>query len=390
MRRLWLHIGSHKTGTTTVQDTFLFNRSLLLQRGLAFVHGTAESHLHQYLASIDPKSILPAGFALTDPAAFATHLARGPADVVFASSENFSFFFTQQAVDDLAAAVRPHFDDVRILAYIRRQDRHAISHHQEGARPERLPEGVLWGHALTALPEPAAHQRLYLDYDQRLMLWENAFGRGSLHVRMYDRAHLANGDVVNDILGLMGLNEGGSADDGLVRVPDKNLALGQQKAKVGHLANAITTDALLTRSLLRALPQNDDRMLPSAEAARAFLEPYRESNRALNARLGLTPYPDLFPDSFDDYPATATDPWTEDNANSALRTVIALLATGSGYKTALTPDDLRNAAIALKVKSPESALRFIQAAQRLRPDGPNILRLLTELEQRVAEIKAPR
>ena len=390
MRRLWLHIGSHKTGTTTVQDTFLFNKSLLQSRGLAFVHGTTESHLHQFVASIDPKSLLPSGYALNNPAAFAAHLARGPADEVFGSSENFSFFFTQKAIDDLAIALLAHFDDIRILAYIRRQDRHAISHHQEGARPERLPEGMLWGHALTALPEAAEHQRLYLDYDQRLALWENAFGRHSLHVRVYDRAFLANGDVVHDILGVIGLNEGGTAEDGLERVPDKNLALGQQKAKVGHLANAIITDPLLTRSLLRALPQTEDRMMPSAEEARAFLAPYRAGNRALNARLGLTSHPDLFPDDFDDYPATATNLWTEDNANSALRTVIALLYSAGGHKNSLTAEDLRNAATALKLKAPASALRFAQAAQRLRPTGPNILRLVADLEQRVAEIKAPR
>ncbi|MBI1172181.1 hypothetical protein GC209_12330 [bacterium] len=178
MKRLTLHIGSHKTGTSTLQVTFRDNEAALLARGLAVARVPPWEHVHPYLVFTNPARIFPEGYHLTDPEAFAAFLADRPADHVFASSENFSFFFRQGAIDDLARALKRRFDRIRIVVYLRRQDRHAVSHHQEGARADRPPEGQLWGHALTALPEPAPIQRLYLDYDQRLSMWESAFWRG--------------------------------------------------------------------------------------------------------------------------------------------------------------------------------------------------------------------
>lgn len=380
MRRLWLHIGSHKTGTTTVQDTFLANKSLLQERGLSYMHGGTQSHLHQYLAMLDTATLIPHGFGVPQPRKFAEFLASAPGDEVFGSSENFSFLFRQTATDTLAKVLMPLFDEVRILIYLRRQDRHAISHHQEGARPERQPEGDLWGHALTALPQAMPHQKYYLDYDRRVGLWEKSFGAQNVTVRLYDRKYLKDGDIVPDVLTTMGIR-----DDGLQRLTDKNLALGMTKAKVGHLANAILGDDLITRSFLRALPQKDEKMLPSAEQARAFLEPYREGNRRLNERFGVTEFPDLFPDDFDDYPQAPSDSWSDAAANSALRTVMAVMSTGDGAKNGLTLEDLRSAALALQHSHPGSALRFAQAAQRLRPNGPVIVRLIADLEARLAQ-----
>lgn len=383
-RRLWLHIGSHKTGTTTAQDTFRFNRKLLAGRGLGFAHGTGVSRLHEYLSTIDAAHFLPQGFHVIDPQAFAAHVAEAKGDTVFASSENFSFFFAIGPIAALAAALRAHFDEVRILAYIRRQDRHAISHHQEGARPDRPPEGALWGHSLTALPEPQPLQRLYLDYNARLALWEEIFGVENVTVRMYERAHLKNRDIVADILSVLGVS-----DEGIQPVADKNNGLGLQKAKVGHLANSIFGDPRITAALTRALPPNDPKMLPKADSARAFLEPYRDSNRALNARRQITEFPDLFPDDFDFYPTAPTDKWNEVSANSAMRAVISVLGSRDGRKNALYFDDLRQAALALREQSPGPALRFAKAAQRIRPNALQITKLVNELQEVITRRDAP-
>ena len=334
-------------------------------------------NLHQYLSYADPKAILPQGYKTADPVKFAAMLAAGPSDQVFGSSENFSFFFQQAAMDALAAALKPRFDDIRILVYLRRQDRHACSHHQEGARPHRKPEGLLWGHALTALPEPAAHQQLYLNYDHRVGLWENAFGRDAVTVRVFDRTLLKDADVVADILSLMGIDP-----HGLARVPDSNPTLGRLKATIGHLANALLADGGVTLKLLRALPRHEDRMIPSASEAEQFLAPYRAGNRRLNQRLQLTPFPDLFPDDFDDYPQTASVDLTPAEAVDGLRAVIATLGKTASAFQSLTPNDLRLAASALQKTAPESALRLVQAAAILRPTGPAILKLKAELEAR--------
>ena len=380
MRRLTLHIGAHKTGTTALQESLVLNKALLASRGLGYAHSAGTCHLHEYLSVIDPASVLTQGYGVVDLNRFADDLAVTPGQAVFGSSENFSFFFRQAPIDALAKALQSRFDEVHILCYIRRQDRHAISHHQEGARPDRPPEGQLWGHALTALPQPRPHQSLYLDYDRRLAMWENAFGRQNVTVRMYDRKYLLDGDIVTDVLGVLGIPA-----EGIVPVPRMNHALGLQKAKVGHLANELFNNEPLTRALLRALPQDEARMMPSVAAAREFLAPYRDSNRRLNERLGLTEFPDLFPEDFDDFPEDARDGWSDAAATSALRAVIATLGKSKTVMEDLTADDLRKAAIALEKSDAPAALRLVRAAHLLRPNGAQINRLKTALEGRVVK-----
>lgn len=378
MKRLTLHIGSHKTGTSTIQSAFGENAALLLSRGLALARVKPWEHVHPFLVFVNPSEIFPAGYHVADPVAFADFLADRPGDHVFASSENFSFFFQQRAIDDLAVALKSRFDQIRIVAYLRRQDRHAVSHHQEGARADRPPEGLLWGHALTALPEALELQRLYLDYDQRLAMWERAFGTANLSVRVFDRALLEQGDVVADLLNLMKI-----PGDGLVRWPDLNISLSRLQAKVGHIANEAIGDDGVTQRLLDALfaPQ-DERMVPSANAARAYLAPYQDSNRRLNARLSITAFPDLFPDDFSDYPETAADDLSQAECVTGLRTVIRTLGGARMYLHDLTADDLRLSAKILLKSEPWLALRLARAAQSLRPNGKAIAEMIAELEAR--------
>ncbi|MGV8987414.1 MAG: hypothetical protein ACOH2H_14170 [Cypionkella sp.] len=378
MRRLTLHIGSHKTGTSTLQVTLRENEALLFGRGLGVARVAPWPHVHPFLGFVDRNEIFPAGYKVNDPEAFASFLGGQKAEHALASSENFSFFFQQSAVDDLAAALKPLFDEIRIVVYLRRQDRHAVSHHQEGAKPDRSPEGLLWGHSLNALPDPTPQQRLYLDYNHRIAMWEKAFGSDNLSVRVFDRTLLNNGDIVSDMLSLIGV-----ADDGLVRLPDRNVSLGRLQAKVGHIANEVLGDDRVTQRLLDALPASDDRMIPSAAAARTFLEPYREGNRRLNDRLAVTPFPDLFPDDFSDYPETASEEMSEADCSTALQAVVRTLAPKKTPVNAMTADDLRMAAVAMRKVDPDVALRLIRAAHSLRPEGPAIQKLLADLEARL-------
>ncbi len=384
MRRLSLHIGAHKTGTTSLQVSLQQNEALLRARGLSYATVASAPHVHRHLGYLNPEQIFPQGFCLHDPEGFAAFLAQQPTDHVCASSENFSFIFDQQVLSDLALALGRVFGQIDILVYLRRQDRHAVSHHQEGAKPNRRPEAALWGHGLNALPDPSPMQRLYLDYDARLRLWENAFGQQALRVRIFDRALLVNGDIVADALNLIGIDH-----RGLTKVADRNLSLGHLQAVIGHLANDAVAEPAITARLLEAFPWHATKMLPTQAAARAFLAPYVESNRRLNARLQISANPDLFGDDFTDYPPQSSETLAQDDWANALRVVIATLAKGGSAMGDLTADDLRDASVALEKTQPEAALRLIRAAQELRPNGGLIYKIKTELEARLRGTAPP-
>ena len=377
MRRLFLHIGAHKTGTTALQHSLHQNRVLLGAVGAAFVSAQSVPHLHPYLGPRSPGAYGSDGFKVLDLNALADRLAAADHDMVIASSENFSFFFHKQPIEALESALRPHFDEIRILCYLRRQDRHAVSHHQEGAKPNRQAEGALWGHAPNALPDRSPGQDLYLDYDRRLGLWAEVFGADKLDLRVYDRELLKDGDIFADVLSVIGLDV-----RGLAPVGDRNVSLGAGQTKLGHLMNSLNIrprmmDAILTRI------GSAGRLMPSRAEAVAYLDRYRPSNRRLNARFGITALPDLFDDAFDDYPTSPQSDWTEAGANAALIAALSQLNGIVPAPAALTADDLRDAAVAVQAKTPDVALRLITAAHALRPAGPAIVKLKAELERKL-------
>lgn len=376
MRRLFLHIGAHKTGTTALQQNMSQNRVLLGVCGVAYVSSPSAVHLHSYLGPMANGRLLPDGFMVLDPDGLVARLRAAEQDLVVASSENFSFFFHKAQIVALEQLLRPLFDEITIVSYLRRQDRHAVSHHQEGAKPHRQADGDLWGHAPTALPEPNPAQDLYLDYDRRLGLWAEVFGADHTILRVYDRALLKSGDTFADFLSVIGLNI-----SGLPSVGDSNVSLGAVQTKAGHLMNGAGLRARVAATVLARLP-GGGRLLPARADAMAFLDRYRASNRRLNARLRVSDQPDLFNDDFADYPDTAQNGWTEEGANATLAALMAELTDTLPALSALTADDLRSAAVALTETSPEIAHRLINAAAALRPNGPMILRIKADLDRR--------
>lgn len=61
MRKIYLHIGSHKTGTTSIQSFMFHNKGLLKQRGKSFYSGSIieSNHVELHVASMRPDRYSP-------------------------------------------------------------------------------------------------------------------------------------------------------------------------------------------------------------------------------------------------------------------------------------------------------------------------------------------
>jgi len=376
IRRLFVHIGSHKTGTTTIQECLASSGSGLARAGLTFFYGNRKNgrnelpQLHSWIGYVKPRRIVPHGMRVKNLRRLAARLGAIGGDVVI-SSENFSFFFEPENVNALAEALRPVFDEIRIICYLRRQDRHVISHHQEGAKLNRAAEYDLFGHSTLAIPPYREHHRLYLDYHAKLSMWADAFGEENLILRIFDRRLLRNGDVTDDFFHLLGVRN-------FVRVPDRNLSSGFQRSKLGHLVLAggfRHTPGLL--NLVASFEESGRKMRPSRAAAEAYYAHFAESNAALNARFGISPNPGLFDEDFSDYPEEAEDIWDEERAGE---TCMKFLQALDDVYAELSPAFVLRAADLLAGEDPALARSLLRMAVRLRPMAGDIADRLADLE----------
>ncbi|MBV0892630.1 hypothetical protein KTN05_12305 [Paracoccus sp. Z118] len=121
MSRIVIHIGTHKTATTHLQDTFHKNRALLLTQGVTFPAIGHTNGQHGLVSSWIP---MPEPYGLQNPQGAWDDLIRDHADkpgTVFISSEEFSRLAPRQVnMAQLRRMLAP-FDEVRVLCTLRNQ-----------------------------------------------------------------------------------------------------------------------------------------------------------------------------------------------------------------------------------------------------------------------------
>lgn len=296
-RSLVLHIGAHKTGTTAIQVYLRRNREALRAIGRDILlppTPQGKPANWNFMFGIDPGPV----FRLKPPALkkMLAQIDGGSDDLILSSEE--LFFLEPPTIHDFAKALAGRFDRVHLVAYLRRQDRMAISHWQQAARTQQ--SAVLFGNSagpLIDLPEPALD---YLDYATRLEHWITAFAPGQVTCRIYDRQLLAGGDAVTDFLQVAGLSP----------LTDKmpgwgmNDALGTETIFFMHeLRESGVTQPEIDR-ILRAkiLPEGTSGGLPARAEAEGFMARFAERNARLAEVVGE---PVSFSDDFSDYPETA-------------------------------------------------------------------------------------
>jgi hypothetical protein len=183
-KRLILHVGQSKTGTSTIQDFLAHNRRRLLrENGVLYPQAGRQGAAHHRIAAL----FLPAGNAgwiKRDDAVslrdrLAEECAESGADTVVASSEAL---FNARSLAD----VREFFDgfDIEVLVILRRQDRWLDSLYQHQLK---VGETDLDRHAWLR-----ARQSTF-DYAARVGRWADSFGDGAIRIGVFEPANLAGG-----------------------------------------------------------------------------------------------------------------------------------------------------------------------------------------------------
>lgn len=205
-----LHVGDMKCGSTSIQEWMTRDRRILEANGYWLSDVTRIAHYDSRLSSyaldddrmdVEARRESRIGSQAEVPAHRRDIEQRLAAEVAGLPSTAKAMIFSHELmlllrpreVNRLVTMLRRLFAGVRVVAYIRRQDRLFLS---------------LWGQRLKShAPEPDFFERQLARrrYSRMLDTWSDAVGRDNFAVRVFDKASFAQGNLQADFRAAAGI-----------------------------------------------------------------------------------------------------------------------------------------------------------------------------------------
>lgn len=309
-----LHIGTEKTGTTSIQAFLRENRNALLEQGyyvpltmgqgehVGLVHLFAQSQkrfsTRTTLGLHTVDKVEAHQETLNQKVRAEMHAEARAGRTLLISSERFFTVMTDESeLKALRAFLYEFCRELDIVAYVRPQHEFAISMFSTS-----LKNGSRQKVVLQDLTKNNGMARK-CDYAGVLQFWESHFPDANYKIQVYGRSKLVNGDSVVDFSYVTGINE-----QGLIRPERQNESL-NWKAQLfvmkmnGQMGDIPTKRRSKIRAqIYRALEKyySGAGILPSRTEARAFFEHFSESNERLRKRF-FPASETLFDVSFEKY-----------------------------------------------------------------------------------------
>ena len=183
--RLLLHIGMHKTGSTSLQRFFVRNRAVLKLMGIDYPKAFDASgkrlpkHNDLFQAIWHEKDFGTAHPVLGASAGRVDQLARRIEThrITVLSAEGFSG--ESPAFAEAFAPLRGRFD-IKVICFLRRQDDWAQSFYKQMVQSRQVCESRSFEAFLDG-----SSTREHLNYLQLLDWWATALGEQTIHVEIY-------------------------------------------------------------------------------------------------------------------------------------------------------------------------------------------------------------
>ncbi len=199
-RQIYIHIGMHKTGTTSLQRFLYNNHDALLRHGLHYPRlPETEYAYYQHVSKVLHLNEEPARFFDF----INKSLQERPGASLLISSEYLDKVRHLQRRNVLLEQLS-HLQAtgriIKIIVYLRRQDDFVQSLYQTSVRnPKSLSTKTF--EEFLALHYPA------LNYFDMLEGLAKVFGADNLVVRIYEKTHLLNGSIIDDFLEIFDIRD---------------------------------------------------------------------------------------------------------------------------------------------------------------------------------------
>lgn len=283
-----VHIGSGKTGTSTIQRVLRRNADLLAEAGHLYPRtpGVARHTKLGLFLRPDDELVRHADWLTGEydvpPATFRTRFRRrllreiagsGARRVVFSDEGLFSA--GDRTIQRTRRFTHAIGRDVRLVVYLRRQDDHLVSRYQQVVKMGEIAPLTTW------------MQRDWVgtyDYHLRLRSWQ-ALDPAAFVVRRFERERMVGGSLVSDFLAAADI---ALPEDRLTDTEARNESLGAEAIELLRILNLYRVEHEGAQPglfgnhhhvvRLREVPTGPVLTLPDAELDR-FMATWEESNR---------------------------------------------------------------------------------------------------------------
>jgi hypothetical protein len=392
--RVIVHIGTEKTGTTTIQELMVRNREALGERGFHVVRcaGRAnhraipaycmrtnrrDDHLRNHLIDSEEKRERFRAQLRQDFHDEITNLDERIHTVLISSEHFHSLLVHRDEVATLRELLEPHFTDIHILVYLREQVDTALSRYSTAIKSGRTVE-------LDDFLQKCTPENAFYNYDRLLQNWEQVFGREHIEAAIFSREELAGHDLAIDFLGRM---EPGLSAELDIEIDAANESLSELGQTIGRAINmafpvfepGIGVNPLRARLMKVNYRHFRGRSEPLDRERRDGLSgQFEASNEAVRQR--------YFPDRETLF-ATTVSPSRPDTDEPdlalALNEMFQLVLADRNVIPQRYVDIFRNAAIRLEDSDLDKAYELMNLAHSMRPDGPLIAAKLEEYRERL-------
>ncbi len=194
-KRLVLHIGVHKTGSTSVQNALAANAGLLARHGILYPkYPAAPAHVtnHNRLAWEIAEGVID----LAKLREWAQSLAQKDAHTLIISAEDFCKLKSL----DFLACFEEYFE-AEVILYLRRQDSWINSWYNQNVKWPYLRElsACTPDQFLSYLQE-----FFWIDYFETVERWARTVGKDRMHIRVLERGQIE--DPLADMCDLCGVD----------------------------------------------------------------------------------------------------------------------------------------------------------------------------------------
>lgn len=296
MKRLLIHIGTGKTGTSSIQNFLYANRKKLAEQfGLHYPgYGLSKiDHFGEVIHAHYPVVTWIKDRQTQRLKTLSDSLNSSSCDIAVISCENLYHHLTSEDIAFLANAIKGF--SVEIICYVRRQDLY-----MESAWKQQVKVGAL----STPFPDflrQHAHsehlEKVHGNYYRMLLPWANTFGFENVKVRVFDKSEWVNGDLIDDFLNTCGL-EVDKAISGLEKSQITNTAMPSELIMLVRKVNA--THAIPKHeqqkfvTFLNKLRIFNEKPLLSTTERLAIIGNYQQANSLLFSEFGKRPVPECF------------------------------------------------------------------------------------------------